>query len=107
MIRIGERGSNFCAKYYIKLALESILCVYRDTFRDNLPLKNPPTTRRTIINHVASPGGNNESERDKRDIGADGTHDRGEARHGSTTKQRVGGTPTRAYGGDSRLRGDS
>ena len=30
-----------------------------------------------------------------------GAEDRGEARHGSTTRRRVGGTPTRAYGGDS------
>ena len=30
-----------------------------------------------------------------------GTQDRGEAQHSSTTRRRVGGTPTRAYGGDS------
>ena len=37
----------------------------------------------------------------KETMGPMGTQDRGEAQHGSSTRRRVGGTLTRAYGGDS------
>ena len=54
--RIGESGSNLCAKYYYILALESSSDIYRSHL-ETLRLKSPPITRRTTINYVASPKG--------------------------------------------------
>ena len=72
---------------------------------ETLPLKNPPITRRTITNRkfLKEAMGRNKMKETTAPIG---TQDRGEAQQGSTTRRKVGGTPTRAYGGDSRLRDD-
>ena len=74
--------------------------VYRETFWDTLPLMNPPITWRTITNRkfLGEAMGRNKIKGTTRPMG---TQDRGEARHGSTRRRRVGGTPTRAYGGNS------
>ena len=98
--RISERGSNYCANYHFNqwIALESSSDVFRETFIDTTTKEptNQPThnlqSRRNKMKETTAP------------IGA---QDRDEARHGSTTRRRVGQTPTRAYGGDSRLSGDS
>ena len=95
--RISERDSNYFANYHFKqwIALESSSDVYRETFKDTTtkePTKQPTQNlpRRKKMKETAAPMG---------------AQDRGEARHGSTTRRRVGGTPTRAYEGHSRLRG--
>ena len=42
MRRIDNRGSNPCANYHFKhwIALESSSDVYKETFRETIPLKN-------------------------------------------------------------------
>ena len=105
--RIGERGSNYFANYHFKqwIALEPSSDVYRETFRDT-STKEP--TNHTTHNHqsqvLGEAMGRNKM---KETTGPMGAQDRGEAQHGSTTRRRVVGTLTRAYGGDSRLWGDS
>ena len=93
--RIGERGSNYSANYHFKqwIALESSSDVYRETFRDSTT-KEP--TNRPTHNHQSQVLGEAMG-RNKRQRGR-WEQDRGEARHGSTTRRRVGGTPTRTYG---------
>ena len=59
MRRISKRGSNPCYKYHFKqwIAFECSLDIYRETFRDTIPLKNLAIALRTTTNHVGIPKG--------------------------------------------------
>ena len=95
MRRIGERGSRPCAKIISNTGLNlSLLQTFRDTTikePTNHPTHNHQSRCKTQGKAMAQNGM-------KETTAPMGTQDRSEARHGSTTRRRVGGTPTRAYG---------
>ena len=100
MRRIGERGSNYFANYHFKqwIALEPSSDVYRETYRDTTtkePTNHPTHNHQSRLQAQVETMSRNGIKETSAPMGA---QDRGEAQHGSTTRRRVGGTLTRAYG---------